>query len=361
VALRSQERVSSQDIRMRTGGVFSLVLSKGLRPSGVERLRAAPGIEAVAATWRAPLYNELVKLAVVPGGGKEEVRAGYNFVSPEYFSLLRIPLLRGRIFNDAEARGGADVVVISESTARQFWPGREALGETIAIPAKRQADKRSDRLPTYSSARVIGVVADVITGFAAVGVDPTCLYFPTTAGTGAESLLVGVPGGKAAGHRDIQTALDQISPGLADQINPMDEVRTAMVYPFRIAFWIAGFLGGLAVLLTVSGIYGVLSYVVSQRTKEIGIRMALGAGSGAVVRMVVSQSMRLVAIGTVAGTGLALAVAPLFANQVEAVEPYDATAYCGAILLVAAAAAAASWRPARKAVAVDPLAALRCD
>jgi hypothetical protein len=264
------------------------------------------------------------------------------------------------MFRDDEVRG-ADVVVISESTARRFWPGQEALGETIAIPAKRQADRRSDRLPTFSSARVIGVVGDVITGFAAVGVDPTCLYFPMAAGTGAESLLVGVTGGKEAGHLDIQTALDQILPGLADQINPMDEVRAAMVYPFRIAFWIAGFLGGLAVLLTVSGIYGVLSYVVSQRTKEIGIRMALGAGTGAVGRMVVSQSMRLVAIGTVAGTGLALVVAPLFANQVEAVEPYDATAYLGSVLLVATAAAAASWRPVQRAVAVDPLAALRCD
>ena len=104
-----------------------------------------------------------------------------------------------------------------------------------------------------------------------------------------------------------------------------------------------------------------LSYLVSQRTKEIGIRMALGAGSGAVVRMVVSQCMLLVTIGGAIGAALALLAAPLFANLVQAIQPYDLTAYLGAILLIAAASLDASLRPARRAVAVDPLSALRCD
>jgi hypothetical protein len=337
-------------------------LAKGLRATGVERLRASPGIEAVAAVWRSPIDHELVKLAVVPSGGRAEVLAGYNFVSPEYFSLLRIPVVRGRLFTTQEASSSESVVVISEATARRFWPGQEPLGKVIDVPSKRQADGRADRLPARSSARVIGIVGDVISGFAAVGVDPSCVYFPTLAGAaGPASLLVGATRGKEAGRRDIRTALDQIAPDLADQINPLDEMHATMIYPFRIAFWIAGFLGALAVLLTVSGIYGVLSYLVSQRTKEIGIRMALGAGSAAVVRMVVSQCMRLVAIGAAIGAGLALLVAPVFANQVEAIQPYDTMAYLGAILLIAAAALVASFRPVQRAVAVDPLSALRCD
>ena len=361
VALRSQWRVSSQDIRIRTEGVFHLVLAKGLRTSGIERLRASPGIEAVAAVWRSPIYNGLVKLAVIPSGGKAEVQAGYNFVSREYFSLLRIPVVRGRLFTAAEASAGDGVVVISDATARRFWPGEEPLGKVILIPLKRQTDKRSDRLPRYASARVIGIVGDVISGYAAVGVDPSCLYFPTFAGAAQASLLVGATSGKGAGHRDIQTALEKIAPDLADQINPLDEVHEAMIYPFRIASWIAGFLAGLAILLTISGIYGVLSYLVSQRIKEIGIRMALGAGSGSVVRMVVSQSVRLVTVGAAIGVALALAIAPVFASEVEAIQPYDITAYVGAILLIAAAALGASFRPAQRAVAVDPLSALRCD
>lgn len=227
VALRSQRRVSSQDIRIRTEGVFNLVLAKRLPTTGIEQLRASSGIEAVAAVWRLPLNNELVKLDVIPSGGRSEVLAGYNFVSPEYFSLLRIPVLRGRLFTADEARAGDSVVVISDATARRLWPGEEPLGKMIGIPLKRQVDRRSDRLPAYSSARVIGVVGDVISGFAAVGVDLSCLYFPTLPGTGAESLLVGAVRGKGAGRADIQLALDNIAPDLADQINPLDEVHDA--------------------------------------------------------------------------------------------------------------------------------------
>src|SRR5262249_34467865 len=159
----------------RTEGVFNVVVSRRLPATAIERLRAAAGIDGVAAVWRLPLNNELVKIDVVPSGSRSETPAGYNFVSPEYFSLFRIPLLRGRIFTSDEARGGDAVVVISDATAHRFWPGDEPLGKMIAIPLKRQADRRSDRLPAYSSARVIGIVGDVVAGFAAVGVDPTCL------------------------------------------------------------------------------------------------------------------------------------------------------------------------------------------
>src|SRR5262249_27259117 len=114
VALRSQQRLSSQDIRIRTAGVFNLILSKGLTTTGVERLRASVGIETVAAVWRAPVENELVKLAVIPSGAKAEALAGYNFVSPEYFSMLRVPVLRGRVFTVDEANAGDGVVVVSE-------------------------------------------------------------------------------------------------------------------------------------------------------------------------------------------------------------------------------------------------------
>jgi predicted permease len=360
VALRSQQRLTSQDIHLRTAGVFNVVVSTRLPTTAIERLRASAGIDGVAAVWRSPLNNELVKIDVVPSGSRSETPAGYNFVSPEYFQLLRIPLLRGRIFTSGEARAGDAVVVISEATARRFWPSEEPVGKMIVIPSKRQADRRSDRLPAYSSARVIGVVGDVVEGFAAVGVDPTCLYFPAIAGRGSESLLVSTAQG-GAGRPDIQKALDDIAPDAADQVNDLSEVHATMIYPFRIASWIAGVLGALGVLFTLSGIYGVLSYLVGQRTKEIGVRVALGARKGAVVRLVVSQCMRVVALGAAIGASLALLVAPVFANRVEAIQPYDVVAYLCALLSVAVAAVVASCRPVQRAVAVDPVTALRCD
>jgi putative ABC transport system permease protein len=128
-----------------------------------------------------------------------------------------------------------------------------------------------------------------------------------------------------------------------------------------VIFWVAGFLGGVALLLTVSGIYGVMSYLVSQRTREIGIRVALGAERRDIVGMVLRQSGRLAAIGAAAGVGLALMIAPIFAHQLAVIKPYDWAPYGGSVAVVLAAALAASYAPSCKAVRIDPVVTLRCD
>jgi ABC-type antimicrobial peptide transport system permease subunit len=141
----------------------------------------------------------------------------------------------------------------------------------------------------------------------------------------------------------------------------MEDVLAMQIYPLKVMFWIASFLGGMALVMTVSGIYGVMSYLVNQRTKEIGVRLALGAAASDVVRMVVRQSARLALIGVSVGIALALAIAPVFAHQIEAIRPYDGIAYGGAVLVVMLAAVGASYAPSRRAVHVDPMTALRCD
>ena len=209
---------------------------------------------------------------------------------------------------------------------------------------------------------MIGIVRDAITGTIANGPDAGYLYFPTSARDAYnDSLLVRVKGNPAAARRALEKALDQIAPSIADMINPMDDVFAVQLYPFRVLFWLSAFLGVLALVLTASGIYGVMSYLVSQRTKEIGIRVALGADVRAVVAMVVKQSMRLAAIGTLAGVLFTLAVAPVFAHQLAAIDPYDFVAYGGGALLVLAAVLAASYYPSRRAVRIDPAVTLRCD
>lgn len=361
VVLRGRQRVSAMDVGMRTNGVFDVLVASKYKAAAVARLVAQPGIEGAAGAMRAPFYGGLRRIAVIPDGGAGEVGAGYTFVSPEYFSLLRIPIVQGRAYSAEEAREGAAVVVISQATAKRFWPGRSALGATIAIPPKRQGSNNSVR-PAFGAARVIGIARDAVNGFVGEGIDTTCLYFPTTVTAESnESLVVAVHGEKEAGRRTIEAVLNSVAPDAADQINPLDEVLDTMIYPFRVTFWIGGFLAGLALLLTVSGIYGVMSYVVSQRSKEIGIRMALGAGSATVVWMVVTQSMRMAGIGTALGGGLALAVAPVFNHQLEAIKPYDPMAYLlGAVLVIGASLGAAA-APSRRAVRIDPVVALRCD
>lgn len=363
VMLRSERRTMAVDVGMRTRGVFDVQIAAAkYRTTAAERLVSQPGVEGVAGAWRGPIYGTLRQIPVIPGGGRNELLAGYNFVSPEYFPVLRIPILQGRSFSEEEARAGAPVVVISQNTAKLFWPGRPALGETILLPAKRRPDQRSDMVPAFTSARVIGIARDAANGFVGNGVDATCLYFPTTLTAATnEALLVGVRGDKDAGQRMIEAVMNGIAPDAADQINPLDEVLATMIYPFRVTFWIGGFLAALALVLTVSGVYGVMSFMVSQRAKEIGIRMALGAGGVAVARMVVAQSMRMAGIGVALGGALALMVAPVFAHQLEMLQPYDAVAYIAGVLLVCLASLGAAAVPSRRAVRIDPVITLRCD
>lgn len=362
VMLRSERRVTTLDVGMRTRGVFDVQTAAKHRAAAADRLAAQPGIEAVAGAWRAPLYGNLRPITVIPGGSRNEVLAGYDFVSPEYFTVLRVPIVEGRAFSEEEARANAGVVVISQATAKRFWPGRTALGQTLSIPAVPQEDAGSTRLPQFRSARVIGIARDAANGFIGNGLDPTCLYFPTTRSAAAnESLLAAVRGDKDAGRRLVEATVNQVAPDAAEQVNPLDEVLATMIYPFRVILWIGGFLAGLALLLTVSGVYGVMSFAVSQRSREIGIRMALGASGPAVVRMVVAQSMRMAGIGALAGGGLALAVAPVFAHQMDVVQPYDMLAYLAGLGIVCAASLGAAAVPSRRAVRIDPVTTLRCD
>jgi ABC-type antimicrobial peptide transport system permease subunit len=141
----------------------------------------------------------------------------------------------------------------------------------------------------------------------------------------------------------------------------MDEMRAVGVYPFQAASWVCAGIGALALLLTLSGIYGVLSYLVTQRTKEIGIRVALGASTGSVTRLVLRQSMRLAAFGIALGSVLALGVSRLFAAHLVGINMFDSLAYGGGVLLVLAASAAAAYFPSRRAARIDPITTLRYD
>jgi hypothetical protein len=288
------------------------------------------------------------------------VRAGYDFVSPEYFDAFRIPLLRGRNFTAEESRSEAAVAIVSEATAARLWPGKDALGESFRIEPDRNVG-RWVKQPAYHAARVIGVARDMVSGFIWEGIDTTCIYFPTgPQGAKNVSLLVRVKGDPKMARR----ALDAATSGVSNEVSfivPMDEAVAVQIYPFRASSWIASALGGLALALSLSGIYGVLSYLVSQRTKEIGIRMALGASTASVVRIVLSQSMKLAVIGIVIGSTLALGVSRLFASELQNVDTFDALAYIGSIAIALIAALAAGYVPSRRAASVDPVTALRCD
>jgi ABC-type antimicrobial peptide transport system permease subunit len=191
--------------------------------------------------------------------------------------------------------------------------------------------------------------------------DPTLLYLPTTSTAAGTGLLVGVHGNSEQARRKLDADLAAISPGAVDQIHTLDTFRAAAVFPFQMAAGVCTVIGGLALFLAVSGVYGVLSYSVSQRTREIGIRMAIGATAGAVARLVLKQSMQLALIGGIVGSLLALAVWRLLASRVFFMEAFDGIAFLIGVLVPLAAAALAAYAPARRAILVDPTTTLRYD
>jgi predicted permease len=364
IVLRSQQRVTARTVGLDLNGVWDVKMAEKYQARAAMRLAEMPGVEAIAEAWHAPLYGSDRRLAFVPSGSQAAVRTGYNLVSAGYFAVFRIPILRGRAFTDAEAETDAPVAVVSERAARRFWPGSDAVGQTVSIPRGDRKDPYFDRTPDYTEARVIGVARDALSGYLATSEDfkSAMVYLPTNARAAHnDSILVRVSGNPRAARQRIAAVLDGIAPSVYDMLNPMDDVLEMQIYPFQVVFWVSAFLGGLALVMTVSGIYGVMSYLVNQRRKEIGIRVALGAAAGDVVRMIVKQSARLALVGVATGVALALCIAPVFAHQLDAIHPYDAMAYGAAVLVVMAAAVAASFAPSRQAVRVDPMTALRCD
>ncbi len=360
VLLRAGLKAQAADVRMTTRGVMDLRFNNGIDAKMVGRLQLEPWIEAMATTWRAPLYGSLRTLSVAVGPHATSIRAGFNFVSPEYFDVLRIALVQGRNFTQEESRSEAAVAIVSEATAARLWPGQAAVSQTLRLDPNPK-EEGWNKLPAYRAATIIGVAKDVISGLVGDGVDVTCLYFPTgPLGAKNASLLVRLKGEQEAARRALDAAISGSAQGVFFTI-PMDEAVAMQIYPFRASAWVASALGGLALALSLSGIYGVLSYLVSQRTKEIGIRMALGASRRQVVGIVMSQSMRLAVTGVVIGAGLGLGVSRLFASQLQNVNTFDALAYAGSISVALVAALAAALVPSRRAATVDPVTALRCD
>ena len=358
--LRSETRIAKRDIRMDARGVVDVRLQSKFAAQVAERFRQEAIVERVAAVSRAPLYGGLPAMAIGPTGDGQLMRSYFNLVSPEYFDILRIPIAGGRSFTPDEANAQAAVAIVSEAAARQLWPNESALGQELRIDADRQ--NRFFASPAFRSARVVGVARDVVNGYASEKVDSACVYFPVAPGNaGVTSLLVRVHGDAEAAQLALERAIQDTAPGAADLINPLEQVVETQLYPFRILFWLGGFLAALAMVLAVSGIYGVLSFGVNQRRKEIGIRVALGATMGTVVGMILGQSMRLALLGTALGAAAALAVAPVFAHQIDTLRPFEPQPYGIAMSLVLSAAAVAAFIPSRRASRLDAASTLRSD
>jgi len=316
-----------------------------------ERVRPLPGVESVASVNQLPLIAKQTGSRFnVPGSSLIDPNAlpaaQIRAVSPDYFRAMRIPVRSGRAFTERDLND--PVVIINEAFARRYWPGRDPVGERFVTGVWGPQ-------PSYST--IVGVVGDV-KDFG-VDADPAlCEYFPGM----ASAYLVVRSGAAASLGGAVRQAIRQ-----ADAELPVSDVATmedVLAGSMRSRRWTMGLLAafaGLALLLALVGIYGVMSWAVAQRTREIGIRMALGATSAEMLRMVTRYGLGLCAIGMAGGIAGVFALRRVVASFVYGVSAADPAIYAAAVGLMVAVALAACYLPARRAARIDPAIALRWE
>jgi predicted permease len=356
--LQGVRDAARQDTRLDVASVLDGRVPEKLRTRVAQTLAGTPAIARLAVAWRPPLYGPLRLLSVIPSGTQEEIRVGYNLVSPTYFDVFGIPILRGRSFTGEEADARAAVAVVSAATAQRLWPGADPLEQTIRITEARLPP--GQMAPQEATAQVIGVVGDVVSGLVREGVDTTCVYFPIGAKAPGElSLLLRSRTTAAASRAAFENAVNTLGGEVARQLIPIEQVLTFQTWPLRATGAVAIVLSIIALVFALSGCYGVVSFLLSQRVKEFGIRLALGATSSRIVRDALVSSTRLVGYGVLAGVLLAFGLLQLARSTFEILPQFHVFAYAAAAVFVLAATVAAAYGPCRRAGKIEPVTALR--
>ena len=365
VFLRSTYSAATADVGIRTDDTIVVSgLSEPARPAMLHAIRDHPSTAAVAASWPQPTHGGLSTDASV---GDTTLGVGCKLVSPEYFDLLGIKVLRGRLFAPDERSPAAGVVVISDAVAQRFWPNGDVLGQPLRLGGASGGAADDEGAPQVPARlfTVIGVVRDVHSALRIFDFGYSGIYLPTTPEQARTSLVLRVHGDPDTARRTLLDALTKVDPALVLTTMKMMAGLDAAI--LGVVFWMAVVLGSLALALTVSGLFGVLSYLVEQRRTEIGVRMALGATPRDIVTLVLSQSMRPIAIGVVAGGGLAAVTAIVLLSTPAAemigtmVQAFDPVAYAVSLGIIVATCLVAAFFPARRAAHIDPIATLRAD
>jgi len=332
-----------------------------------ERLRALPGVKSVARTQRPPFRGVQTTPITIAGQqqpANHSLRANYNFVSANYFQTLGLRITRGRGFSEQEEQANAPVVVISESTARRFWPQENPIGQHIGIGAAAQ-QATTDGAANFPQYEIIGLANDTRQGVV-WRPDETWLYLPMSTArpdvsNERQKLIVSAESDARAVMRASQKEVAALDPGLFALIYLVDDMLDTQMIPFQDIALLAGALGLLALALASIGLYGVMAFIISQRTREIGIRMALGAQRRDVITLFLRQGGKLIAIGILIGLAGGAAISSLLAIALVDISQFDPLAFGVAAAFMIGVALLACWLPARRATKVDPLIALRCE
>ncbi len=322
----------------------------------LERVRALPGVVRATNAMRLPLSGSgggMEMRVSIPGidlpEGQQTVAVKYNAVGPDYFQTVGTHVLKGRYFTSADNAQGPKVVLISQTMARRFWPNQDPIGHSLRI------DK--------NDYQIVGIVEDVKIVHIQEPPQPY-MYLPSAQADRGEELIVETAGPPRlwipAVKREIR-AVDKAAVIVWIQTGESTFRSEDSVYIQRMATGMVGSLSLLGIFLASVGLYGVVAYVVNRRTREIGIRLALGAGRKQILGLVLRQGLRLILIGAFFGLVLAMAAGRLIAGMLYGVSPADPMALFGSMLLASGIALLACYIPARRATRVDPMVALRYE
>jgi putative ABC transport system permease protein len=327
----------------------------------LERLAELPGVTAAGADTNLPidgfrLTGELFRLPDMSMTASQRPAAACDLINPDYFRTLGIPLLHGRAFDGRDRRDSAAVAIVSNTLARQFFPGQSPIGRTILVASPGKAEMEVAR-------EIVGVAGDVhyLTEGAAASLQIYLPYSQTTwPNVFAMLRTAGDPDAVAASVRAVLH-----EPGFSRQsiaeLRSMDDRIAALNDKPRLNSLLAGIFAAVAVLLAAVGVYGVVSYSASQRAREIGVRLALGATPRDIVGWILLRALRLTAFGLGLGAMLYFALSPVLASLVYGVSLRDAWPLLASMLALGSLGLGASYIPARRAVKGDPMAALRSE
>ena len=364
--LKSHARLSSVDPGFLSDGLLTTSLSlprtryatsddrATFYSQIVESFGTLDGIESVAATTNLPMAGSTMRFGFSiddrpEASGGQQLRAEYHATSHGYFRTMGIAL-RGRSFQPSDNSGAVPVVIINEAMARRFWPDSDPLGERITVVSQGGRVSRE----------IVGVIADI--RHAGLASEPRLeVYVPLAQDPWPfVDLVIATPHNDAGVATRLRDQLAILDPSLPlNTVQPMDRLIAEWLAPLQFQMVLIATFASVALLMALLGMYGVISYVVSRRTKEIGIRMALGADKGDVFRGVVGQAAILAVTGILIGSAAALMLTHSLTAYLYEVSPTDPVTFATIALLVLAVSAAACFVPAGRAAAVDPVEALR--
>lgn len=322
-------------------------------------LNALPGVESAGAGSDLPWtgYDENAGGFIIEGkrpAPHQEFHARYHMATPGYFSAMGIPLLEGRIFNEADKKGAPWVLIINRAMAQKYWPGEDVIGKRISFDDNPKKDE--------DWMRIVGLVGDVKDQPNSPGAEPAFWWSEYQASEPDMSIAIRTESDPRQVIDSLRDAVHHLDPLLAvADVKLMDQVANASVSTPRFTFVLVGLFAGLAILLAGIGAYGVIAYTVSQRTSEFGLRIALGAQRAGLLRMVLAQSARLAVPGIIVGVGLAVSLGRILRTLLYGVRPADPLILAAVALLVLIVSLLASYAPARRAALADPMTTLRAE